>query len=158
MFPSAICRLSVPLAASIFRASIAVAETTTVGAVDKVQAQVEATQAGQTRGLVVNSDVYFRDRCHSRGRAPSSDAERRHSTDARRKCDIRGRRIHLDLSRSRGELSVRVVKGAFPYVVGGLIERGTGPKVQVRTPLGLRLRPLQFANAIHLHRGQTHRQ
>jgi hypothetical protein len=65
MFPSAICRLSVPLAASIFHASIAVAETATVGAVDKVQAHVEATQAGQTRPLVVNSDVYFRDRCHS---------------------------------------------------------------------------------------------
>ena len=61
-----ICRLSVPLAASIFRASIAVAEPMTVGAVDKVQAQVEATQAGQTRGLVVKSEVYFRDRCHSR--------------------------------------------------------------------------------------------
>jgi hypothetical protein len=66
MFPSAICRLSVPLAASFFRASIAVAETMTIGAVDKIQAQVEATQAGQTRALVVNSDVYFRDRCHSR--------------------------------------------------------------------------------------------
>jgi hypothetical protein len=38
----------------------------TVGAVDKVQAQVEATQAGQTRALVVKSEVYFRDRCHSR--------------------------------------------------------------------------------------------
>ena len=54
----AICRLSVPLAASIFRASIAVAQTMTVGAVtmtvgavDKVQAQVEAMQAGQTRAL-----------------------------------------------------------------------------------------------------------
>ena len=65
MFLSATCRLSVPLAASIFRASIAVAETTTVGAVDKVQAQVEATQAGQTRGLVVKSEIYFKDRCHS---------------------------------------------------------------------------------------------
>jgi hypothetical protein len=53
MFPSTICRLSVPLAAGIFRASIAVAETTTVGVVDKVQAQVEATQAGQPRALVV---------------------------------------------------------------------------------------------------------
>ena len=58
MFPSAICRLSVPLAASIFRASIAVGEPITVGAVDKVQAQVEATQAGQTRALVVKSEVY----------------------------------------------------------------------------------------------------
>ena len=45
-----------------------------------------------------------------------------------------------DPSRSRGELSVGVVKGAFLYAVGGLIERGTGPKVQIRAPLGLRLR------------------
>jgi len=68
MYPLAICRLSVPLAVSIFRASIAVAETATVGTVDKVQAHVEAMQAGQTRGLVIKSDVYFRDRCHSTGR------------------------------------------------------------------------------------------
>src|ERR1700727_3486823 len=66
MLPSAICRLSLLLAAGIFRASIAVGEPITVGGVDKVQAQVEATQAGQTRGLVVKSEVYFRDRCHSR--------------------------------------------------------------------------------------------
>ena len=96
MYPSAICRLSVPLAASIFRASIAVAETTTVGAVDKVQAQVEATQAGQTRPLALRSDVYFRGSMpqYTR-RAPSGDVERRHSADARRKCDARGRRIYL---------------------------------------------------------------
>ncbi len=66
MFLSAICRLSVPLAASILRARVGAAQPITVGAVDKVQAQVEATQAGQTRALVVKSDVYFRDRCHSR--------------------------------------------------------------------------------------------
>jgi predicted acyltransferase (DUF342 family) len=96
MFPSEICRLSIPLAASIFRASIAVAETTTVGAVDKVQAQVEATQAGQTRASVVKSEVYFRDRCHSReGARPPGDVERRHSAHARRKRDARGRRIYL---------------------------------------------------------------
>ena len=61
-----ICRLLAPLAVCIFVANVAVAEPMTVGAVDKVQAQVEATQAGQTRGLVVKSEVYFRDRCHSR--------------------------------------------------------------------------------------------
>ena len=66
MYPSAICRLSLLLAAGIFRASIAVGEPITVGAVDQVQAQVEATQAGQTRALVVKSELYFRDRCHSR--------------------------------------------------------------------------------------------
>jgi hypothetical protein len=54
------------LAVGIFAASAALAELTTVGAVDKVQARVDATQAGQTRPLVVNSDVYFSDRCHSR--------------------------------------------------------------------------------------------
>lgn len=61
-----ICRLLAPVAVCIFVANVAVAEPMTVGAVDKVQAQVEATQAGQTRGLVVKSEVYFRDRCHSR--------------------------------------------------------------------------------------------
>jgi hypothetical protein len=63
---SAICRLSAPVAVCSIAANAAVAETTTVGTVDKVQAHVEATQAGQTRALVVNSEVYFRDRCHSR--------------------------------------------------------------------------------------------
>jgi hypothetical protein len=57
MFPSEISRLWVPLAASIFRASIAVGEPITVGAVDKVQADVEAAQAGQTRASVVKSEV-----------------------------------------------------------------------------------------------------
>jgi hypothetical protein len=58
-----------PLTASILRASVAVAESSTVAAVDKVQAHVEATQAGQTRALVVKSEVYFRDRCRSGGGA-----------------------------------------------------------------------------------------
>ncbi len=40
---SAICRLPAPVAVCIFAASVAVAETTTVGAVDKVQAHVDAT-------------------------------------------------------------------------------------------------------------------
>jgi hypothetical protein len=83
MYPSAICRLSAPLAVSFFRASIAVAETATVGAVDKVQAHAGATQAGQTRPLVINSDIYFRDQCHSGEAAPSGDFERRHSAYAR---------------------------------------------------------------------------
>ena len=58
-------RFSALLAACVFGTSAAVTETTTVGAVDKVQSHVDATQAGQTRALAVNSDVYFRDRCHS---------------------------------------------------------------------------------------------
>ena len=114
MYPSAICRLSVPLAASILRASVGVAQPITVGAVDKVQAQVEATQAGQTRPLVVNSDVYFRDRCHStegaRLQATLKDGTQltlgEHAT-------LVVDEFIYDPFRSRAELAITVVKGAF---------------------------------------------
>jgi len=138
---SGICRLSAPLAVGIFAASEARAEPTTVGAVDKVQARVDATQAGQTRPLVVNSDVYFRDRCHSREGA-RLQATLKDGTQLMlgENATFVVDEFIYDPARSRGELSVGVVKGAFLYVVGGLIERGTGPKVQIRAPLGLRLR------------------
>ena len=136
MFLSAICRLSVPLAASIFRASIAVAEPITVGAVDKVQAQVEATQAGQTRGLVVKSDVYFRDRCHSRegARLQATLKDGTQLTLGENATVVVDEFIY-DPVMSRGELSIRVVQGAFLYV-GGQIEGVNGAKVQIRTPVG----------------------
>jgi hypothetical protein len=51
-----ICRLLAPVAVCIFVANVAVAEPMTVGAVDKIQAQVEGTQAGQTRGWVSNRE------------------------------------------------------------------------------------------------------
>ena len=125
MFPSAMCRLSVPLAASIFRASVAVAEPITVGAVDKVQAQVEATQAGQTRALVIKSDVYFRDRCHS-GQGARLQATLKDGSQLTlgENATLVVDEFIYDPSRSRGELSIRVVKGAFLYV-GGLIEGKT---------------------------------
>jgi hypothetical protein len=136
MFPSAIRRLSVPLAGSIFRASIAVAETTTVGAVDKVQAQVEAAQAGQTRVLVVKSDVYFRDRCHSRegARLQATLKDGTQLTLGESATLVIDEFIY-DPSRSRAELSLRVVRGAFLFV-GGRIEGVAGAKVQIRTPVG----------------------
>ena len=107
----------------------------TVGAVDKVQAHVDATQAGQTRALVINSDVYFKDRCHS-------------GADARLQATLKdGTQLTLgenatavidefvyDPVRSRGELALRVVKGAFLYV-GGAIEGEPGANVRIRTPV-----------------------
>src|SRR3984893_1076324 len=136
MFPSAICRLSVPLAASILRASVGVAQPITVGAVDKVQAQVEATQAGQTRALVVKSEVYFRDRCHSRegARLQATLKDGTQLTLGENATLVVDEFIY-DPFMSRGELSIRVVKGAFLYV-GGLIEGVSGAKVQIRTPVG----------------------
>ena len=136
MYPSAICRLSVPLAAGIFRASIAVAETTTVGAVDKVQAHVDATQAGQTRPLAISSEVYFRDRCHSRegARLQATLKDGTQLTLGENATVVVDEFIY-DPVMSRAELSLRVVKGAFLYV-GGRIEGVNGAKVQIRTPVG----------------------
>ena len=136
MYPSAICRLSPLLAAGIFRTSIAVGEPITVGAVDQVQAQVEATQAGQTRALVVKSEVYFRDRCHSRegARLQATLKDATQLTLGENATVVVDEFIY-DPSMSRGELSIRVVKGAFLYV-GGRIEGVNGAKVQIHTPVG----------------------
>ena len=133
---SATCRLAAPLAVSILGASIAVAETTTVGAVDKVQASVEARQAGRTRALAVNSDVYFRDRCHS-GEGARLQATLKDGTQLTlgENSTLVVDEFIYDPSRSRGELSLRVVKGAFLYV-GGLIEGEAGAKVRIHTPVG----------------------
>jgi hypothetical protein len=131
-----ICRLSVPLAASIFRAGVAVAQPITVGAVDKLQAHVEATQAGQSRPLVVNSDIYFRDRCHS-GEGARLQATLKDGTQLTlgENATLVVDEFIYDPFRSRAELAITVVKGAFLYV-GGLIDKETGANVQIRTPVG----------------------
>jgi hypothetical protein len=127
--------LSATLAASIVGVSVAAAEPITVGAVDKVQASVDATQAGETRALAANSDVYFRDRCHS-GEGARLQATLKDGAQV-----TLGENATLvvddfvyDPFRSRGELSLRVVKGAFLYV-GGQAERLSGAKVRIQTPV-----------------------
>src|SRR5580693_409692 len=128
MFPSAICRLSVPLAASILRASVGVAQPITVGAVDKVQAQVEATKAGQTRALGVKSEIYFRDRCHS-GEGARLQATLKDDTQLTlgENATLVVDEFTYDPSRSRGELSIRVSKGrSYTSGVGSRGERREG--------------------------------
>jgi hypothetical protein len=133
---SAICRLSVPLAVIIFNAGVAVAEPLTVGAVDKVQAHVDATQTGQTRPLVINSDIYFRDRCHS-GEGARLQVTLKDGTQLTlgEHATLMVDEFIYDPSRSRGELSVSVIRGAFLYV-GGRIEGVNGATVQIHTPVG----------------------
>jgi hypothetical protein len=133
---SAICRLSTALAVSVLGASVAVAETMAVGAVDKVQAHVDATQAGQTRALVVSSGVYFRDRCRS-GEGARLQATLKDGTQLTlgENATLVIDEFVYDPSGSRGGLSVRVVKGAFLYV-GGLIEGEPGARVRIHTPVG----------------------
>jgi hypothetical protein len=132
---SAISRISVPLAACILVAGIAVAEPMDIGAVDKVQAHVDATQAGQTRPLVINSDIYFRDRCHS-GEGARLQVTLKDGTQLTlgEHATLVVDEFIYDPSRSRAELAIRVVKGAFLYV-GGLIDKETDAKVRIRTPL-----------------------
>src|SRR6476620_11184166 len=133
---SAISRISAPLNAWILGTGVAVAEPITVGAVDRVQLHVDATQAGQTRPLVINSDVYFRDRCHSRGGA-RLQATLKDGTQLTlgENATLLVDEFIYDPSRSRGVLSVSVIKGAFLFV-SGRIEGVNGAKVQIRTPIG----------------------
>lgn len=130
----AVQRLSASLAVCIVSAGAALAEPMAVGVVDKVQAEVQATQAGETRALAVASDLYFRDRCRSgdgaRLQATLKDGTQltlgEHATlvvDA----------FAYDPAKSRGELAVRFAKGAFLYV-GGAIEGEPGAKVRITTP------------------------
>jgi hypothetical protein len=97
---------------------------------------VEATQAGQTRALVVESEVYFRDRCHSRegARLQATLKDGTQLTLGENATLVVGEFIY-DPSMSRGALSIRVVKGAFLYV-GGRIEGVNRATVQIRTPVG----------------------
>lgn len=105
----------------------------TVGTVDRVQARIDATQAGATRALVADGDLYFRDRCRSGGEA-RLEATLKDGTKL-----TMGERATLtvdefvyDPQASRAQLSVRVAKGAFLYV-GGLIEGAPGSKVRIQT-------------------------
>jgi hypothetical protein len=121
--------------ACIFRGGVAVAQPMTVGAVDKVQAHVEATQADQTRALVVNSDVYFRDRCHS-GEGARLQATLKDGTQLTlgENATLLVDEFIYDPSRSRAALAISVVKGAF-LCVGGLIDKETSANVRICTPL-----------------------
>ena len=134
--PAAIRRLFALLAVGIQGVTVAAAEPATVGAVDKVQAHVEATQAGQTRALLLKSDVYFGDRCHS-GEGARLQATLNDGTQLTlgENATLLVDEFIYDPPKSRGQLSVRVVKGAFLYV-GGLIETQANAKVQIRTPVG----------------------
>jgi hypothetical protein len=106
-----------------------------VGAVDKVQGDAEAAQAGQSRSLAVPGDVLFLDRIQT------GDGARFEATlnDGARL--TLGEHGHLiidkfvyDPAKEGGALSVRV-KGAFLFV-GGKIEGPTGGNVAIHTPVG----------------------
>ena len=131
---SAMRRVSALLVFWVVGAAVAVAGPTSIGAVDRVQAQVDATQAGQSRALAANSDLYFLDQCRG-GNGARMEATLKDGAKL-----TLGERATLvvdafvyDPAASRGKLAVPFAKGAFLFV-GGLIERVPGADVQIRTP------------------------
>ena len=131
---SALRSLSAALAVFLIGAGVAVAAPASVGAVDKVQAQADATFAGQTRALAVKSDLYFRDRCRT-GQGARLEATLKDGTQLTlgEHATLVVDEFVYDPAKDRRELAVRIAKGAFLYV-SGLIEGGPGAKVQLITP------------------------
>lgn len=131
---SALRSLSAALAACIVCAGVALAEPATVGAVDRVQPRADATLAGQTRTLAVDSDLYFRDRCRT-GEGARLQATLKDGTQLTlgEHATLVVDEFVYDPAKSRRELAVRIAKGAFLYV-SGLIEGGPGAKVRISTP------------------------
>lgn len=129
-------RLSTAVAICAFAAGLARAEPITVGNVDKVQAQVDATQDGQARALVVNSEIFFKDRCRS-GPGARLQATLKDGTQL-----TLGENATLVIDEfvydpsKPGTLSLSVPKGAFLFV-GGRVEEQTGAKVRIHTPVGI---------------------
>lgn len=125
--------LPAALALCLCLAGTARAEPFAVGEIDRIQAEVDATQAGATRALAADGDLYFRDRCRSGGGA-RLEATLKDGTKL-----TMGERATLaidefvyDPQASRGRLAVRVAKGAFLYV-GGAIEGVPGAQVRIQT-------------------------
>jgi hypothetical protein len=116
-------------------AGAARAEIRTVGTVDRVQPQVDATQAGQTRALATDSELYFRDRCRS-GRGARMQATLKDGTQL-----TLGENATLLIDEfvydpfQPGAISVRVPRGPFLFV-GGRVEDQSGARVNIHTPIG----------------------
>jgi hypothetical protein len=125
---------AIGVAICIMCAGAASAEPMAIGAVDKVQAEAEATQGGETRALAANSDLFFRDRCRT-GDGARLEARLKDGTQLTlgEHANFVVDEFVYDPAKSRRELAVRVAKGAFLYV-GGLIEGGPGARVRISTP------------------------
>jgi hypothetical protein len=124
------------IAACVLPLHGAVAEPLSVGAVDKVQEQVVATQAGATRDLQASGPVYFRDRLKT-GAGARLEAKLNDGTVLT--LGEKGKLTVDEFVYKPGEqgnkLAINVTKGAFLFV-GGQIEGPTGGNVTIKTPIG----------------------
>ena len=131
------------LASSLLTASVAfcltqsaLAEPTSVGAVDKVQEQATAIQAGASRDLAASGPVYFRDKMRT---GPGARLEAKLDDGTVLTLGEKGKMTVDEFVYHPGEagnkLAINVTKGAFLFV-GGKIEGPTGGNVTIKTSIG----------------------
>jgi hypothetical protein len=114
----------------------AAAEPMTVGAVDKVQEQAVAVQAGSSRDLATAGPVYFRDKMRT-GLGARLEAKLDDGTvlTLGEKGKLTVDEFVYRPGEAGNKLALNVTKGAFLFV-GGKIEGPTGGNVSIKTPVG----------------------
>ena len=114
----------------------AAGEPVSVGAVDKVQEQAVAIQAGASRDLAIAGPVYFRDKMRT---GPGARLEAKLDDGTVLTLGEKGKLTVDEFVYRPGEsgnkLALNVTKGAFLFV-GGKIEGPTGGNVSIKTPIG----------------------
>ena len=131
-------KLSPFLAAGVVAllSNAAAAEPVAVGAVDKVQEQAVAIQAGASRDLAIAGPVYFRDKMRT---GPGARLEAKLDDGTVLTLGEKGKLTVDEFVYRPGEsgnkLALNVTKGAFLFV-GGKIEGPTGGNVSIKTPVG----------------------
>ena len=107
-----------------------------IGAVDKVQDQATAIQAGASRDLQAAGPVYFRDRMRT-GAGARLEAKLDDGTvlTLGEKGKLTIDEFVYNPNAQGGKLAVSVAQGAFLFV-GGKIEAPTGGNVDIKTPVG----------------------
>jgi hypothetical protein len=131
-------KLSPLLAAGVVAllSNAAAAEPVSVGAVDKVQEQAVAIQAGAQRDLASAGPVYFRDKMRT---GPGARLEAKLDDGTVLTLGEKGKLTVDEFVYRPGEsgnkLALNVTKGAFLFV-GGKIEGPTGGNVSIKTPIG----------------------
>ena len=137
--PTAFLPLALPSTAALallLGGAAAAAAPAPVGAVDKAQGQVEASQAGVPRDLAVDAPVLFGDRLRT---GPAARLEAKLADGTVLTLGEKGRltvdKFVYDPDREGGKLALTVKSGAFLFV-GGKIEGPTGGHVDINTPVG----------------------
>ncbi len=128
----------IPLGAALLLASVsfARAETSAIGAVEKVQESAVATQAGKTRDLSATGPVFFKDQMRT-GSGARLEAKLEDGTvlTLGEKGKLTVDDFVYQPGKTGGAMTVKVAQGAFLFV-GGKVEDPNGGNVVIQTAVG----------------------